>query len=112
MEYIVNMPEVYMDRKKTIVFLLEQYKKSKTKLLLCNYDSRLCDVSKAMQYDSNYIAFIDMIFSQCSKETTDFLKNFYVSSDGKNGFYKSMPKSTLYRLNKKAINEFANCLKH
>lgn len=59
-----------------------------------------------LQYCANYVAFIDSVFENMSKECKEIIFNDYFSASKNNWWVNKYSKSTLYRLKKQALKEF------
>lgn len=59
-----------------------------------------------------YVRVIDLIISKLSSDTKIIILNDFFEDRDNKWYLEYFTKSTYYRLKKKAVNEFINCLPH
>lgn len=96
--------------KKHIGYCSECYCRCKHRLLTDDYDNRYFVRDVQRLHDLEYISNMNMQLEKCSKESNGFLRAYYFDEDGDKMYYESMPRTSYYRLQKKAIYEIADCL--
>lgn len=106
-----NNKKSYVELKKAVQYFFDSYKNVEQRLVIVNYDSRYHNVDEQCIIDAETLAHIQCLLSTCTKETYDFIMNTYLHPENGGSYYKGLSRSTIYRLNKKAIIEIANCLK-
>lgn len=105
-----NTKTPYKELKKYISFCGHCYITSKTRLLMNDYDSRFFVEEIQVKNDLEFVTNMNMHLSHCQKESTDLLMTYYFDNTLDKMYYESLPRSTFYRMHKKAIYEIADCL--
>ncbi len=103
------MKSNFNELKDKVKHMASCYKKSLGKLLYENYDNSQFGVRQEMN-DLEYVAFIHSTLARCPKRSSQFLQaNYFCDSDEKL-YYQSLSRSTVYRIHKKAVEDFCDCL--
>lgn len=85
------------------------YKNSLGKLLYKDYEKTQFGMREEMN-DLEYVAFIHSTLARCPKRSSQFLQaNYFCDSDEKL-YYQSLSRTTVYRIHKKAVEDFCDCL--
>lgn len=100
----------YRNIKVKVEYFFEQYRNIENKIATMNYDSRYCIVDEQMARDAQNLAQTQKILATCSKETREFILYNYIHPENDKLYFKGLSRSSVYRLNKKAILEIADCL--
>lgn len=85
------------------------YRDAEARLEMIHYNNQYF-ADKQIQHDIEFIAFINQSLAMCSRENSMFLLNNYIHPDSGKLYYKNLSRSSLYRLNRRAIIEIADCL--
>lgn len=107
---IIRKGKSLRELKKIISHLGQSYRHAQIRLEMMNYDNKYFTASKQTQHDIEFIAYMNHSLAMCSRENSQFLFNTYIYPDTGKNYYANLSRSSLYRLNKRAIIEIADCL--
>ncbi len=97
------------NREKEIILkqLVSCYNQSKKRSSFCNI---IKNNDRRIEHDVRYVQYIDAMIDYCTPESQKILKNEYFEPVVKVWSNEYYSRSTWYRLKKKAVEEFIDCL--
>ncbi|HCY07198.1 MAG TPA: hypothetical protein DHS57_08155 [Erysipelotrichaceae bacterium] len=95
---------------KIVKHIGETYRKSVLRREINAGIMQINENSKAYKNDSDFIFAIDCYLNECSRDTKCIIENEYLKKKESLWYLDYYTKSTYYRLKKKAIIEFINCM--
>lgn len=99
----------WIESKLNVKYFADCYKKSLGRLLYNDYSKSQFDVKQAMN-DLDYVTFIHSTLEKCPKRSSQFLQANYFDNGDNKLYYQSLSRSTVYRIHKKAVKDFNDCL--
>ena len=103
------MKNNFIELKNKVKHMSDCYKKCLGQLLYKNYSNSQFDMRQEMN-DLDYVSFVHSILEQCPKRSSQFLQANYFSDSDEKLYYQSLSRTTVYRIHKKAVEDFCDCL--
>lgn len=91
-------------------YIGEVYQRAKKRLDLADYENTVMEKTALYESDSAFVFLIDRTLQDCSKDTRLIIRNEYLSFSHKEWYRGFYSESTFYRLKRKAVHEFIDCL--
>lgn len=106
-----NEKKTWKELKAITRYIAECYKKAKMRLLYNNYTSSQID-GQLEVHDATFVTFVDDVLERCPKRSSLFLQANYFENSDEKLYYQSLSRSTVYRIHKKAVEDFNDCLNY
>ncbi len=99
------------DMEKIVKYIGKVYRRSKKRRDVFEYQKCIRENQALYDNDGSLIMLIDRTLMDCSKETQCIIRNEFLEIPEDMWYLPFFSRSAYYRLRKKALAEFMNCLK-
>ncbi|MBQ1318117.1 MAG: hypothetical protein IIY53_08785 [Solobacterium sp.] len=99
------------DMEKIVKYIGKVYRRSKKRRDVFEYQKCIRENQALYDNDGSLIMLIDRTLMDCSKETQCIIRNEFLEIPEDMWYLPFFSRSAYYRLRKKALVEFMNCLK-
>ncbi len=100
----------YQELEKIVKYIGNIYRKSIVRKEIKTGILQVNEESNTYKYNDDLVIAIDCYLNECSRDTKCIIEKEYLNKNDPYWYLEYYTKSTYYRLKKKAILEFINCM--